>query len=276
MRWVFGDIHGMLRPLAALVRHIEQEDPAAQFCFVGDYVNKGPDTPGVIDLLLALPPAHAPARFVRGNHDDVLDLLLGGESLGGLPAGERIAAARRFLPRGLDATLAGYGIAGVDPSAEDRQIDYALTRLAAAMPPAHREFLRSLPAVIEMEDVFIAHGFLPLEDSSEHLAGRAAVDAELRRKLIGGAFDAAGVTAPKGWSRTGIFGHRAVAKYPPEMRAGCNFPVTGPRIILLDTEPAAPGGLLTAWCIESGRFRQSDAAGRIRIAAGEGYAAEPS
>ena len=44
MRWVVGDIHGMLRPLRALVDAVTQRDAAARLLFVGDYVNRGPDS----------------------------------------------------------------------------------------------------------------------------------------------------------------------------------------------------------------------------------------
>ena len=79
MRWVVGDIHGMLRPLRSLVGHVTAKDPAAQFLFVGDYVNRGPDSRGVIDLLLSLQD-EGRAKFVRGNHDDIFDMVLSGQT----------------------------------------------------------------------------------------------------------------------------------------------------------------------------------------------------
>ncbi len=54
MRWVIGDVHGMLVPLEGLLQAIEPRDAAARFFFVGDYVNRGPNLRGVIDRLLAL------------------------------------------------------------------------------------------------------------------------------------------------------------------------------------------------------------------------------
>src|SRR4051794_13360276 len=38
MRWVIGDIHGMLRPLAALLDEVRRDDRSPEFHFVGDYV----------------------------------------------------------------------------------------------------------------------------------------------------------------------------------------------------------------------------------------------
>ena len=54
MRWVIGDIHGMVKPLEALIRAVEQHDKERQLMFVGDYVNRGPHSKEVIDLLLSL------------------------------------------------------------------------------------------------------------------------------------------------------------------------------------------------------------------------------
>src|SRR5689334_9048663 len=106
MRWVVGDIHGMLRPLRALVDEIYRRDAAPRLLFVGDYVNRGPDSRGVIDLLLSLPDA----GFVRGNHDDVFDLVLHGscyDTHGSAPdAGSAFAW---FVNHGLDNTLTSYG-----------------------------------------------------------------------------------------------------------------------------------------------------------------------
>jgi len=72
VRWIVGDIHGMALALKGLVDGVSKSDPAAEWIFVGDYVNRGPDSRGVIDFLLKL----ANARFCRGNHDDVFDVLL--------------------------------------------------------------------------------------------------------------------------------------------------------------------------------------------------------
>ena len=49
MRWVIGDIHGMLRPTEALIGCILGRDASARFIFVGDYINRGPDSRGVLD-----------------------------------------------------------------------------------------------------------------------------------------------------------------------------------------------------------------------------------
>ena len=111
MRWIIGDVHGMLRSLTALLDLVSRADPAAQLLFVGDYVNRGPDSRGVIDLLLTL----NNARFVRGNHDDVFDFILHGKSYathGSVVS--PIMAFQWFMEHGLHQTLLSYGAAEDD------------------------------------------------------------------------------------------------------------------------------------------------------------------
>ena len=91
MRWIIGDVHGMRDALRALLDSVHKLDPSPRFYFVDDYVNRGPDSRGVIDLLLTL----RDARFCRGNHDDIFDMVLTGESFAPNAAmGQRTVAFR--------------------------------------------------------------------------------------------------------------------------------------------------------------------------------------
>jgi serine/threonine protein phosphatase 1 len=99
MRWIVGDIHGMLRPLERLVAAVRAADPDARLMFAGDYVNRGPDARGVVDFLLGLGDT---ARFVRGNHDDVFDQVLTGENFTGeIGSDHRAAAFKWFMQHAL-------------------------------------------------------------------------------------------------------------------------------------------------------------------------------
>src|SRR5215204_324017 len=138
MRWIIGDIHGMLAPLESLIAAIEKNDPDRQLMFVGDYVNRGVDSKRVIDLLLSLKDAH----FIRGNHDDVLDCVINGSSYCGQPGDEhRIASFHWFMQHGLDKTLLSYGI---DPKmlkeTAKKPTGKALDDLAKFVPQTHRQF----------------------------------------------------------------------------------------------------------------------------------------
>src|SRR5262245_38716571 len=82
VRWVLGDVHGMRLALESLLTAIRKRDPSPRLLFTGDYVNRGPDSHGVLNILLKLDNA----VFVRGNHDDILDIILHGDGFCDHPA----------------------------------------------------------------------------------------------------------------------------------------------------------------------------------------------
>ncbi|MFT2213574.1 metallophosphoesterase family protein [Rhizobium giardinii] len=71
--FAIGDIHGCLEPLRKLLARVEARWASGTIVFVGDYIDRGPDSRGVIDLLKA-----GPARqdwqwvMLKGNHEDMM------------------------------------------------------------------------------------------------------------------------------------------------------------------------------------------------------------
>ena len=261
MRWIIGDIHGMLRPLEKLLAAVERKDPLRQLLFLGDFVNRGPDSKGVIDLLLSL----KDARFVRGNHDDVFDHVLHNLSYGGEPGEDyRQACFKWFMQHGLDKTFMSYGVSdGELKGVLRRTSPAALDDLAGQVPAAHRNFIRNLPPVIDSADIFVAHAKWDIHTSTDKpsIADRLAGSARLRYPLLWGRYRLDEIEAEKSWSKTGYFGHTPVDSY---IDSADLLPVAGPRIVLLDTAAAlVPHGRLTAYCHESGTFIQVDQQGRV-------------
>jgi serine/threonine protein phosphatase 1 len=72
--FAIGDIHGCLRPLRRLLRACEAHagGRTARYVFLGDYVDRGPDSRDVIELLMQTQQA-APADVVclMGNHEQM-------------------------------------------------------------------------------------------------------------------------------------------------------------------------------------------------------------
>ena len=267
MRWVVGDIHGMLRPLRALLDLISAKDDDARFLFVGDYVNRGPDSRGVVDLLLNLQLAGV-ARFVRGNHDDILDIILHNQSLGCHPdACNPVAAFTWFVNYGLENTLYSYGVDMLDVEwARHHPTEASIGRLFEPIPADHRAFFRSLPAVIEEPDLFVAHAMWHPDDADEDppIADRLAGDADLRHRVLWGRFVAYDITRRKRWRRTGYFGHTPVEAFGRVLTEGRNVPVSKPGIVLLDTGAAlSANGRLSAVCADSGETIQVNRSGDL-------------
>src|SRR6266496_1196032 len=145
----------MLRSLETLIAAIERHDSQRQLMFVGDYVNRGPDSRGVIDLILSLKDVHV----VRGNHDDVFDHVLSGQSYCGRPEQEhRELSFKWFMQHGLDKTFMSYGVqSSTLIKTLKAPVPQLLDELAAAVPQSHRDFIRNLPVVLETDDMFVAH-----------------------------------------------------------------------------------------------------------------------
>lgn len=147
-----GDIHGCLDELDVLLGAIA---PGAgdEVVFVGDYVDRGPASRGVVDRLLETSAAAPGIRwiFLKGNHEDMFLSFLGLEGEHG----------DVFLRNGGRATLASYGIAPEQPASEQ----------IATLPPRHLEFLRGLRMHHVAGPILFVHAgvspILPLERQSD-------------------------------------------------------------------------------------------------------------
>lgn len=266
MRWVIGDIHGMLRPLQALLEAIHQLDDAARLYFSGDYVNRGPDSRRVIDLLLTL----RGARFVRGNHDDVFDLVLHGSAWA--PAASLttpLAAFLTFMQYGLANTLCSYGVDwDLLLELERRPNPDRLADAVKVVPEEHRQFVRRLEPCIEDADLFVAHALWDPDVSAESpdIRSRVEQNMPLRQQLLWGRFSAEQIRRKKRWKRTGYFGHTPIVNYVQNLKGEPNLPLVGDKIVLLDTAAAlSPDGRLTAYCPDTQKFLQADREGKLVV-----------
>jgi serine/threonine protein phosphatase 1 len=264
MRWIIGDIHGMLRCLVPLLDRIVRLDPDATLHFVGDYINRGPDSKGVIDLLLAL----KNAQFIRGNHDDIFDLVLHEECYGPHPeVTNSVAAFKWFMQHGLAETFQSYGVSREElDRALRRPSAGRLRQLAERIPTEHRAFIRNLPPVIEYDDLFVLHAWWSptMTTKAPSIAQRLEETPALRRPVLWERYLGTDIGHPKPWWRTGYFGHTPVINYRQLTDSAHNVPVTGPNIVLLDTGAAlGTYGRLTAYCHERHAFLQVDHEGNV-------------
>jgi diadenosine tetraphosphatase ApaH/serine/threonine PP2A family protein phosphatase len=141
--YAIGDIHGRLdlleRAIEAIGRDVERHGPAALTVTVGDYIDRGPDSRGVIERLAANP---FPTSYValKGNHESFLELFLADSTTG-----------LHWRVQGGDETLFSYG---VDLHLSDEE---AAERLRAALPPAHVRFLQALKMSHTVGKYFFCH-----------------------------------------------------------------------------------------------------------------------
>ncbi len=129
--YAVGDVHGCATLLARLHELIRADAAAAPerrrvVVYLGDYVDRGPDSAGVVDMLIAGPGEGFEAVHLKGNHEDFLLRFLADPSIGGL-----------WLMNGGGATLASYGVDG-DGGADLRRA------FLHALPKTHRAFYEGL------------------------------------------------------------------------------------------------------------------------------------
>ena len=133
-----GDLHGCPDLFEQLIGTLSPE-PGDVVVFLGDYVDRGPDSPGMIERLIAFRTAHRRSVFLRGNHDAMLLNFLGLDPQG---YGDSYLLAEN----GGDSTLRQYGCTGEDillNSWSFRQAiaAHARVRIRECIPRSHRAFL---------------------------------------------------------------------------------------------------------------------------------------
>lgn len=69
-RWVIPDVHGCLNTLKSLIESRLNLTKSDAIYFLGDYIDRGPDSKGVIDFIMNLQNAGYEIHCIRGNHED--------------------------------------------------------------------------------------------------------------------------------------------------------------------------------------------------------------
>jgi serine/threonine protein phosphatase 1 len=171
-----GDIHGCFHKLRALMEKIPIDLERDTLIFIGDYIDRGPNSIEVVDFLLDLKKRYPGIIFLKGNHEDMLEKYLNGT--------DRVTYLFNGGQRTLDSYLNKPNSSGMHP-----------------IPAEHLEFFRSLRLYYETTDYIFVHAGLrprvPLESqNSEDLLW-------IRDKFIDSKYD---------FGKRVIFGHTPLAK----------------------------------------------------------------
>lgn len=71
--FAIGDIHGCLQELVGMLNHVEEQETSGHIVFVGDYIDRGPDSRGVLDIVMAGPRREGWRwTTLKGNHEDMM------------------------------------------------------------------------------------------------------------------------------------------------------------------------------------------------------------
>jgi serine/threonine protein phosphatase 1 len=168
--YAIGDIHGHIDLLRAAHARIAKDkaathDTDAPIVHIGDLVDRGPDSRGVIDYLAAGIAAGENWVVLKGNHDRMFSLFLD------QPNTQDVGLRDEFSylhPRiGGSTTLASYGIA--NPG--DRPLAPVHAEAIAAVPAEHRDFLAKRPTYFARGQAMFVHaGIRPgiaIQDQTE-------------------------------------------------------------------------------------------------------------
>jgi serine/threonine protein phosphatase 1 len=137
--YVIGDVHGMLDKLEEMLDRIPFDPEEDRLAFVGDYIDRGPNSRGVVDRILGLTDEGVETICLKGNHECMwIDYL------------KDINTVSFLLNGGVD-TIKCYD----EPEP----------------PESHRRFLDNLLPYYEMEDFILVHAGLrpgiPLRKQTE-------------------------------------------------------------------------------------------------------------
>lgn len=154
---VIGDVHGHLSYLSDLLAQVRR-DPRGQgagrrdqLVFLGDYVDRGPESAGVIERLTRIQQSDPSAVFLKGNHEDMM--------LRFLDKGDR-KTADIWLSNGGAETLQSYGVWPPVRLDDAEVLTASRQDFRAALPAAHRAFLDALTPYEKIGDFIFVHAGL--------------------------------------------------------------------------------------------------------------------
>ncbi len=147
--YAVGDVHGRADLLAELMSRIDADldanpVPRPVHVFLGDYIDRGPDSQKVLDLLVERGQHHETV-FLKGNHEVLFEEFL---------QNPEIIASWRHV--GGMETLLSYGMRpSFNPGALERS--QLARQLGDVLPPSHRQFFESLKRSFGFGDFFFVH-----------------------------------------------------------------------------------------------------------------------
>ena len=130
-----GDIHGQFDMLSKLMDKVDIDYGSDTLVFLGDYIDRGPDSFQVVDYLVDLKKRHSGIVFLKGNHEEMFDNYLAGQ--------DRLT----FLYNGGQQTLDSYML-------RPRESETPL------IPAEHLDFFRSLRLYHETDGYIFVHAGL--------------------------------------------------------------------------------------------------------------------
>jgi serine/threonine protein phosphatase 1 len=244
--YVIGDVHGERALLARILSELPFVGPGDALVFLGDYLDRGPDSRGVVELLRRLPEQTAgEVVCLRGNHEDALLKVIDAKDPSFLipPGNGVLATFTSFTERAPLPDLGALDRAGMD----------AFFDAGSWLPPAVVAWMRALPLWHRDEHATYVHAGL----EGEGTVWSPPEQSDPRSLLWQREPDFfAGYEGPRL-----VFGHTPVEDLPPAEKGRTSPWRRGP-LHGLDTG-AGKGGPLSCLELPSGRLIQAFPDGRL-------------
>jgi serine/threonine protein phosphatase 1 len=131
-RYAISDIHGCLTTFQKMVEEVIQLQPQDHLYLLGDYINKGPNSKGVLDYIFTLQRRGFGITCLRGNHDQLI----------------------------LDAIDQGEHTVWLSPQDKQKTLENFGVEKFSEIPLPYISFLRSLPLLVILQDYVLVHAGL--------------------------------------------------------------------------------------------------------------------
>jgi serine/threonine protein phosphatase 1 len=148
--FAISDVHGRRHELELLMAYIDCST-ADTLVFLGDYIDRGPDSRGVIEKLIELETVMPDVHFLRGNHEDMA-----------IAARVDDEVRNFWIKHGGDKTLESYPY---------------------GIPIAHWRFIERLNNYIEMDESIFVHACLDGELAMECQQDEVLIWKKLRKPI---------------------------------------------------------------------------------------------
>lgn len=142
--YAIGDVHGCNKELCAILDHLKNVEKFTkddQLIMIGDYIDRGPDSPGVIETLIQFKKDFPKTEFLRGNHED---MLIG--HLYGYTQENEGMYGNMFHYNGGNKTQEQY-----------EEMFCKWDNLLEIIPSEHEEFILSTKGIIKTPDAIFVH-----------------------------------------------------------------------------------------------------------------------
>ncbi len=173
-RWVIPDLHGCVNTVKSMVSDLIRPMRSDELYFLGDYVDRGPDSRGVIDFIRSMQRDGYNVTALKGNHEDFLVELFDAEnksmSAWWYNFGNKKHKAWQEI--GGKPTLGSFGVSNIRD-----------------VPQDYIDWMRNLPHYAELDRFVLVHAGLNFKNEDPYEDLRAMLwlrDYEIKPEKIGG------------------------------------------------------------------------------------------